>query len=294
MFWKSKEAGKHIAHLAAVIEDGEEFSRRAKQAAQALGGKAIGKSRAYFWGPPDKPAELAGRFEGLGDWMAVCQAAIFEIWFHLGADALKELRSVAFGVYDWTQANATEVLCRLALNGIETEQTAAQIAKALPEWRYEQIMRVCGRVAELAARSDVLRQAYDQLTDEYRQADPVDGFELISAAARFSPMHVKARYGDFLRLLMAGSGLEGRTAFDDGHVVATADGKGVVAKSGPTYPQVEDFHRVRAAMLLHALEPDDAAVKSQLTIWSENHPDDNARRQLRELLARSPGSAPAI
>lgn len=225
--------------------------------------------------------------------MSVCQAAIFEIWFHLGQDALKDLRSVAFGFYDWTQANATEVLCRLALNGVETEQTAAQIAKALPEWRYEQVMRVCGRVAELATRSDMLLQAYDKLIDEYRHGDPVDGFELVSAAARFSPTHVKARYGDFLRRLMAGSGLENRTAFDDGHVVTTEDGKGVIAQSGPTYPQVEDFHRLRAAVLLHALLPDDDEVTGQLQTWSVNHPADNVRRELGELLARTSEFNPA-
>ena len=34
------------------------------------------------------------------------------------------LRAFAFGPYDWTQSMATNVLCRLALDGIEAEATA--------------------------------------------------------------------------------------------------------------------------------------------------------------------------
>ena len=52
----------------------------------------------------------------------------------------------------------------------------------------------------------------------------MDGFELVAAAPRFSPELVRARYGDFLRHLMQGVGLEGRTTFDDGQVVPRAPG----------------------------------------------------------------------
>lgn len=285
MFWKSSEVGQHIARVAAAADEPEEFSRRAAQSAATLGRKAIRKSRPYFWSPPRKPDELQGRFEGLGEWMAVCQAAIFEIWFHLGKVALADLRRVAFGLYDWTQANATDILCRLARDGLETAQTAEQIAKALPAWRYEQVMRVCRSVAELAARSPVLQDAYEQIIDEYRSRDPIDGFELIAAAVKFSRERMKHRYSDFLRGLSDGIGLEGRTAYDDGHVVPTGDGKGITARSGPTYPQLEDFHKIRAAILLHELQPDDADITTRLERWASDHPDDGVRSQLRKILS---------
>src|SRR5262249_12419639 len=156
--------------------------------------------------------------------------------------ALADLRSVAFGEYDWTQFNAAEVLCRLAMNGVETERTAEQIADALPGWRYEQLMRVCGSVAQLATRSEPLLQAYEKPADEYFPLEPVDAFELVATLSHFHRERVKAKYGGFLRGLADGVGLEGRTAYDDGHVVPTADGKGVMARSGPQYPQVDDYH----------------------------------------------------
>jgi len=287
MFWnrKSKDVGEHIAQVASVAGDGDEVSRRAQAAATSLGRQAIAKSRAYFWTPPPKPRGFENRFHGLGEWMSMCQSAIFEIWFHLGDAALEDLRSVAFGAYDWTQAHATTVLCRLALDGIETQRSAEQIALALPGWRYEQVMRVCGRVGQLAARSEVLQRAYDTLTDGYRDDDPVAAFELIAAAAPWRPGDARARYGDFLRDLMGGAGLEGRTAFNDGHVVTSADGNALVAKGGPTYPQVDDFHRIRAALLLHELLPDDAEVTARLGMWAADHPDEDVRQQLRQILS---------
>lgn len=285
MFGKSPEVGEQIAAIAAAADDREMFTTRARAVAEAFGPTVIGASKRFLFAPPDKPPLLAGRHEGLGDWMMVCQAAIFEIWFHLGADALRELRAFAFGPYDWTQAHATRAVCRLALRGVDREGAAELIAEALPDWRHEQVMRVCADVAALAARAPVLRKAYDALIDRYLRGDPVDAFELIAADAGADPAHARERYLLFLHGLAAGRGLEGRTAFDDGHVVASKDG-GIVAKSGPEYPQIADYHQIRAALLLHDLVPDDASVKARLAAWAAGHPDGNVRLQLQVLLAQ--------
>ncbi|WAS94979.1 hypothetical protein [Nannocystis punicea] len=285
MFWRKRDPGPEIADVAAAVEDRELFTRRARQAAEEFGVKVLGSARPYFWNPPEKPAHLAGKFEGLGDWMWACQEAIFEIWFHLGPAALEDLGRVAFGAYDWTQAHATDALCRLALAGIETEQIAGQIAQALPEWRYEQVMRVREIVGRLAARSEALQRAYDDLVAQYREDDPVDAYELVAALAHADPAHTRERYREFLRGLMDGIGLEGRTAFDDGHVVSTPDGEGVIARSGPTHPLIEAYHQIRAALLLHELDPADEEVTRRLQTWAEQHPDEAVRSELRELLS---------
>jgi hypothetical protein len=290
MFWRNKQVGQRIAVVAAEYEDSESFSRLAREQAAQVDGSFIRKSKAWLFGSPTKPPELEGRFTGLGEWMWACQVAIFEIWYHLGAPALPQLRKVAFGVYDWTQAHATNVLCRLALDGLEAEATAAAIAQALPGWRYEQIMRVCPRVAELAARSEPLQQAYEALIEDYLQDDPIDCYELIAAYAPHAPPRVLARYGDFLRGLVEGQGLEGRSAFDDGHVVQLGEGERIraVAKSGPTYPTIDDFHRIRAALLLRILAPDDARNLQHLEQWASGHPDESVRAELSGTLAEEP------
>jgi hypothetical protein len=286
VFGRSPEVGEQIAAVAVAADDPVTFSARARAVAETFGPAVVAASKRFLFAPPDKPALLAGRHEGVGDWMWVCQAAVFEIWFHVGADALRELRAFAFGTYDWTQAHAARAVCRLAVRGVDREGAGELIAEALPDWRHEQVMRVCDEVAALAARSAVLRKAYDALTDRYLRGDPVDGFELVAADARADPAHARQRYLPFLHGLMAGKGLEGRTAFDDGHVVATPDGRGVVAKSGREYPQIGDYHQIRAALLLRDLAPEDRTVQARLEAWAAGHPDGGVRTQLRGLLAQ--------
>ena len=284
MFWKSKQVGRLIAEVAATADDREEFTRRAREAAAELGRPLIRKSRVYFWSPPPKPSSLDGKYEGIGDWMAVCQSAIFEMWFHLGEVALADLHEVAFGRYDWTQASATEVLCRLALDGVDTERTATRIAEALPKWRYEQIIYVRVPVAALSVRSHALRSAYDSLVETWRERDPVDAFELVLALKHADPTHAFMRYGDFLHALAAGEGLEGRTPYDDGHVVETPDG-GLAARSGPTHPLIVDYHSIRAAVLLWELSPGDERIEQRLRRWADEHPDEGVREEMRQILA---------
>jgi hypothetical protein len=280
MFGRSRQVGAHIAYVAAAADDAAVFTARAREAAEALGPRAIGPSKVFLLAPPDKPPELAGKYEGSGDWMWICQTAIFEVWFYFREEAMRHLRELAFDIYDWTQAHATSVLCRLARQGLDARATAELIAEALPDWRHEQVMRVCGDVAALAPRHPVLRAAYYKLGDAHLRGDPVDAFELIAASAGSDAAHARARYVPFLKGLMAGVGLEGRTAFDDGHVVATDDGAGVVAKSGRDYPQIADFHQIRAALLLRDLTPEDAEVAERIAAWAAGHPDEGIRRRL--------------
>ena len=50
---------------------------------------------------------------------------------------MEVLRKVAFGAYDWTQATALEVLCRLVVAGRAPETTLSEIEERLGAMRYE-------------------------------------------------------------------------------------------------------------------------------------------------------------
>jgi hypothetical protein len=137
MFWrKARMTGEKIAWVAVAIDSREEFERRAHQAAQELGPSGIGKLASYFHHPPSKPEEATDRFNGLGEWMDICQAAIFEIYYNSRETALPALRSSACGEYDWTQTRAIGVLCRLAFEGIERDRIAEEIRTRIQQWRY--------------------------------------------------------------------------------------------------------------------------------------------------------------
>ncbi len=74
---------------------------------------------------------------GLGQWLAICQFSIFELLLNFGQDAIPFLRSYAFGVYDWTQATAIVVLCRMAAKKAINTEIIHEINREMPEMRYE-------------------------------------------------------------------------------------------------------------------------------------------------------------
>jgi len=164
-FKKEKRPGPHTSALvdpavqatvqwvAEVIGDHMEFQRRAQTAASTFEEARIPELPHYFHGDSMPSSELAGRFPGLGQWMAARQFAIFEILYFIGSPALPLLRRVAHGTYDWTQGNAIEVLCRLAANDVERETTIQDLRMLIPKLRYEAVIYAAGPLVQ-QARSD--------------------------------------------------------------------------------------------------------------------------------------------
>lgn len=126
-----------VAELAVQVDNLAAFRVAAAQAARQIKPEGIEALAGRFHDPPPAPAGFGIEELGLGGWLAAWQAAIFEVFYHFGERSLPVLRSVAFGEYDWTQANAIEVLCRLAANGVQRSRILAEVQDAFPGLRYE-------------------------------------------------------------------------------------------------------------------------------------------------------------
>ena len=99
---------------------------------------------------------------------------------------------------------------------------------------------------------------------------------------------VAGKYEDVLREVLATAGRGRRDPLLDGQVVVSEEEDGgvtVAAMGGPEHPSIADYHAIRAALLLHTLDPEDASVVGALRRWSEEHPDAGVRKQLAEQLA---------
>ncbi len=276
--------GEKIAWVAASITTPETFHQRARLAAEALGPRCIPGLPAFFHKPPAIPGEVKDQFQGLGQWMEACQAAIFVILYYFREAALPLLRKVAFGLYDWTQARAIEILCKFALEGIERQQIERELAQALPQLRYETVMRIAGSLAQLAVVTPQLKAAFHALIREYMQDDPVDALDLIEALAFADPSSARG-YEMFLRRLMRGEMLTGRHPLLDGAVLELKpDGSEIVHGT----PLPDDFHAIRAALVLLRLFPDDETVLAALHHWIATHPDEKVRQELLQQLGNTP------
>jgi hypothetical protein len=84
---------------------------------------------------------------------------------------------VAFGKYDWTQANAIDVLCRLAADGVSPEQTLTDLKAAMPEMREEALLSAAQALLERA-------EASHELASIVRQLEEVPAFREAAAEVR--------------------------------------------------------------------------------------------------------------
>lgn len=117
------------------------------------------------------PPEKAGTPDtGLGQWMAVCQYVIFEIIYLIPDEKTDFLKSIAFGVYDWTQANALETLCRMKIDGKLSDSIISEIDRNLGKMRYEAHLYFGRALLIRGKRDDRFLTLLNEFTDTGFQA----------------------------------------------------------------------------------------------------------------------------
>jgi len=144
IFAPSPELRSAVEEVASLSRDRSRFTELATETARRFGADAIPQLRTLYHGDPCPPPQYAEEFSGLGHWLSARQFAVFEIYFHLGQAALPELRSVAFGDYDWIQGNALEVLCRFAAAGTDRDAILQDIERESPNFRDEAMIYAVG------------------------------------------------------------------------------------------------------------------------------------------------------
>jgi hypothetical protein len=124
-----------LAHL--LITNEGAFEKAAKDESALLDSTDLAYLTTKFHDPPRVHSDINEGELKLGQWIAVCQYAIFELFYNLDAYSLPLIEDIAFGEYDWTQATALEVLCRLFIDGRVSEQTVKEINIKMSRMRYE-------------------------------------------------------------------------------------------------------------------------------------------------------------
>jgi hypothetical protein len=161
-----------IAAVARKIYDRPAFEAAAKGVADRFGPPAVGVLRHRLHKTTARPAEFEDPKAPLGAWLSAWQFAVFEVLYHLREPALVFVREVAFGVYDWTQGNAIEVLCRWAAEGFDRERTVRDLRYEAPKMRPEALGYAVDPLLLKAAANPSLRQLLDELRSipEFEQA----------------------------------------------------------------------------------------------------------------------------
>jgi hypothetical protein len=290
----ASDPGMLIAHVAMSLGT-PKFVTRAQLATTQFDAARINEFRVFFHNPPEKPVEVADKFNRLGEWMAVCQHAIFEIAYYYRETALPLLYKVAFGRYDWTQIRAIEVLCRLATEGVATEKIVEGVDRAIDHWRYEQtIGLILQQLAAFAALAPVLLPKLASLISEWQAHGDDTALEFVWHLAAVSPTTAR-NYETFLRQTMLSNQLdyvltciaaeEYQLDDNDELIFVDLDVRIKQAVESAIYPFVRESV-IKAAFTLLYLYPGDQQALVALHFWSENHRDATIRQNIKLELER--------
>ncbi|MGF6906698.1 hypothetical protein [Fusobacterium sp. PH5-44] len=127
-----------IVSLSIILKtDQNKFENLSKEKASDISVSDLPYLKSKLHDPPELTLNLKNFKLGLGEWLAMCQYAIFELLYNTYDYSLPIIKDIAFGPYDWTQATALEVLCRLYVNGKISESILIDINKKLSDMQYE-------------------------------------------------------------------------------------------------------------------------------------------------------------
>ncbi|GJM37670.1 MAG: hypothetical protein DHS20C19_10370 [Acidimicrobiales bacterium] len=159
--------------VATLVDEESAFRAAGRAAAQQLGPGSIPALARRFHDPPDAPEGWGNEERGLGAWLEAWQLAIFETFYCCGEEAYPVVHSSAYGDYDWTQANAIEVLCRLAADDVRRDEILNEFRANFPEVRWEAQVNAVGLLLRQAADRPALARVLDELVDVESYGDAV-------------------------------------------------------------------------------------------------------------------------
>lgn len=129
---------KAIPHLAGLMFTApDKFFDQTKTIAAQLTQKHLSILRSRLHADLPVPENVDQSQLGLTGWLSACQYTIFEVVYHMGVSAVPMLKEIAFGEYDWIQANALDLLTRFYMDGKLPVDIIDEIDSHLPEMRYE-------------------------------------------------------------------------------------------------------------------------------------------------------------
>jgi len=127
-----------VSSLALLLRnDQEAFEKLAQENVKDLKIGDLSYLKNKLHEPPELHEELKNVKMVLGEWLAMCQYAVFELLYNCYEYSLPIIKEIAYGPYNWTQATALEVLCRLNVEGKISDSILDEIKEKLDSMRYE-------------------------------------------------------------------------------------------------------------------------------------------------------------
>jgi len=275
-----------LIEVAKEFEDETKFKGTAKEVASKIEFARAKELPRYFHKNPPEPESLkskTAKYGFFGVWMNICQDSIFEILYHYKEEAIPTLYSIGFGEYDWTQYKAIDVLCRLANDGIHTDEIVKNIGNKINDFRYEAVFPSIESLSQISNNPEIPKIIL-HIFEEYSNDDPIDGLDILRVLVTNYPESVKSKL-EFIKSIANGKGIENRSPLLDGAVLSIDEegNESYSIEGEEVQGNFEETHRINATALFYYLNSNDKEMNKLMEYWAENAKEDAHRNMIIEL-----------
>ncbi len=189
---------KEIFETGIMINNKEEFLKRAEIASKAIGVENIERLIGYLTNPMEKASDFKTRFIGMGEYISVIQDSIFEILYYFKNDSIPYLKEMILRSYIPIKIRAMNIICKLASCSIEREDTISFINDNIDDLRYEVIipsLYFITRIKQSEIILGILDRFFNLYHEEYEEYS--DGLYILENIYRYD----KKAIGPYIEIL---------------------------------------------------------------------------------------------
>lgn len=262
-----------ILRIIDIYDDFEEVKVAAMEAAKKIGKENLGEIPKFLNGKIHRPAKYINKYFEDSEWTIVVENSILMIIYSFNENAVPILERIS-QKNSKLNLKATNLLCKLASEGVETDEIVNWIMNNLIAFNDDNKIIILGFMSQIKNNNQVVGLIQHFYKVFIKNGEIEYAFKtlkhLINAAERFTQGHLK-----FLKYIAMGKesiNLEEITMLEDG------DPKTI------NFQKIDENLSIEAAVTYYSLDKNDDDINSKLYYLSEYSLDKNLRESIKMIL----------
>ena len=265
-----------LTEVLRVIDSYDNFNELktiAYESSKRIGVENIGEIPKFLSGKIHRPTKYINKYSDEQDWLVAVENSILMIIYQYKNEAVTILKRIS-QKSSRLNLKATNLLCKLASEGVETEKIVSWIINNLMAFNDDNKIIILGFMSQIKGNSQVIAIIQHFYKNFAKNGEIEYAYKtlnhLINAAEKFTQGHLK-----FLKHIAMNKvtiNLEEIMNLDE-------DDPKII-----NLPKINDNLRIEAAITYFILDKNDDDINSKLYYLSEYSLDKNLRENLKKLL----------
>lgn len=262
-----------ILRIIDLYDDFSNVKTEAYESAIRIGKENIMEIPKFLNGKIHRPTRYIDKYIDDQEWSVAVENSILMIIYSFKEDAVPVLERVS---QKSTKLNlkATNLLCKLASEDVETERVVTWIMNNLMAFNDDNKITILGFMSQIKGNNQVIGLIQHFYKNFVKNGEIEYAFRtlnhLINAAEKFTQGHLK-----FLKYIAMNKGI---INLEEIMMLEEGDPKTL------NLPKIDDDLSTEAAITYYALDKEDDDINSKLYYLSEYSLDNNLRENLKKLL----------